>query len=166
MALPPKLFCTSTSREIHAALKEHETAEVQCSISPSRRWKRQFAAPPTPRAARHRRGAVGCGRADRAAGCAHRQEARRQDRHHAAAPHRPAAPAGASGMAAAATLGETEGIGRLESLLYGRSLRPCLDSQRIPLNEKDRSSMSGSIPYCGANGILEAHKMITFSMRT
>ncbi|NBB74823.1 MAG: hypothetical protein GVY35_14255, partial [Bacteroidetes bacterium] len=31
----------------------------------------------------------------------------------------------------------------------------CLDSERIPLNEKERSSMNGSIPYCGANGVLD-----------
>jgi type I restriction enzyme S subunit len=31
----------------------------------------------------------------------------------------------------------------------------CLDSLRIPLNEKQRREMQGNIPYCGANGILD-----------
>ena len=31
----------------------------------------------------------------------------------------------------------------------------CLDNLRIPLNESQRASMKGDIPYCGANGILD-----------
>ncbi len=31
----------------------------------------------------------------------------------------------------------------------------CLDNQRIPLNNIQRSKISGDIPYCGANGILD-----------
>ena len=31
----------------------------------------------------------------------------------------------------------------------------CLDNLRIPLNESQRASMQGDIPYCGANGILD-----------
>ncbi|HEC93342.1 MAG TPA: restriction endonuclease subunit S, partial [Candidatus Atribacteria bacterium] len=31
----------------------------------------------------------------------------------------------------------------------------CLDDHRIPLNESQRKKMRGTIPYCGANGILD-----------
>ena len=31
----------------------------------------------------------------------------------------------------------------------------CLDNLRIPLNESQRATMKGDIPYCGANGILD-----------
>lgn len=31
----------------------------------------------------------------------------------------------------------------------------CLDHLRIPLNETQRASMQGDIPYCGANGVLD-----------
>ena len=31
----------------------------------------------------------------------------------------------------------------------------CLDSLRVPLNEKQRLTMKGDIPYCGANGVLD-----------
>ena len=31
----------------------------------------------------------------------------------------------------------------------------CLDNDRIPLNNTQRSKMRGNIPYCGANGILD-----------
>jgi len=31
----------------------------------------------------------------------------------------------------------------------------CLDNVRVPLNEAERRSMQGDVPYCGANGILD-----------
>ena len=31
----------------------------------------------------------------------------------------------------------------------------CLDHLRVPLNEKQRASMPGPYPYCGANGVLD-----------
>ncbi len=31
----------------------------------------------------------------------------------------------------------------------------CLDGKRIPLNQEERSSMSGPIPYWGANGVVD-----------
>jgi len=31
----------------------------------------------------------------------------------------------------------------------------CLDNLRVPLNQEERDEMKGSIPYCGANGILD-----------
>jgi len=31
----------------------------------------------------------------------------------------------------------------------------CLDNKRVPLNEKERNSMQGEIPYYGANGIVD-----------
>ncbi|WP_165499018.1 restriction endonuclease subunit S [Gramella sp. KN1008] len=31
----------------------------------------------------------------------------------------------------------------------------CLDNLRIPLNQSQRNDMSGTIPYCGANGIVD-----------
>jgi type I restriction enzyme S subunit len=36
-----------------------------------------------------------------------------------------------------------------------KDVADCLDYTRIPLNEAQRAKMKGSIPYCGANGIVD-----------
>ena len=36
-----------------------------------------------------------------------------------------------------------------------REVADCLDGYRIPLNDAQRKKIRGTIPYCGANGILD-----------
>lgn len=44
---------------------------------------------------------------------------------------------------------EDWGVAKLEALTI------CLDSLRVPLNESQRATRRGDVPYCGANGVLD-----------